>query len=241
MHKTTIVEYRELLFELGLKKGDHIIVHADLRMFGKLEGGFESIIRHLLEIVGNEGTLITPAFTFSFPDSFDLRKSNSKIGGLTSLFAKHPNVQRVPDGMTSYYLIGSKSKEFIDNWDNTSYGENSIIGQMLKADGKILQFDTDILSLIHFVEQLVGVPYRELRRFEGKIIDDKSTFDSYTSFYCRTKNVDKIIPDPIRTAYYCKKSREVLFKNRISRTFQIKDFVSFAKKQLEKNRMILVR
>ena len=199
MHRTQIREYRDLLAKLNVKRGDDVIVHADLRMFGRFEGGITGILEHLLDFIGRDGTLVTPAFTFSFPNSFDILKSQSNIGGMTSLFARHPDVVRVPDGMTSYYLIGARSCDYIEHWDNSSYGANSIIGQLIQNDGSVLQFGTDILSLIHYVEQKVGVPYRQIKRFEGDIISDSASCKSFTDFYARTKDVNKVIPDPIRS------------------------------------------
>jgi aminoglycoside 3-N-acetyltransferase len=240
MHETKLREYRSLLCKLGVGQGDNIMLHADLRLFGKIEGGFNTIIDELLSIIGEEGTIVTPSFTFTFPYTFDLLKSHSKIGGLTNLFAKHPNVMRVPDGMTSYYIIGSRAHELIENWDNTSYGQHSIIGQMLKLDGSILQFDTEILSLIHYVEQEVGVPYRELKRFDGKICVENEIFNSFTNFYARVKNVKKIIPDPIRSKYYTEKAKKEFLNGRVTRSFKMKDFVDYAKVKLTKDKMLLV-
>ena len=240
MHETKIKDYHNLLRRLGVARGAKIIMHADLRAFGKVEGGFNTIIDELLNIVGEEGMIVTPSFTFTFPDTFHLLKSQSKIGALTTLFGKHPGVVRVPDGMTSYYILGKHAENLIENWDNSSYGEHSIVGQMLNLDGYILQFNTEILSLIHYVEQLVGVPYRELKQFKGKINDGNKTYKSFTNFYARVKNVKKIIPDPIRSKYYEEKAQTELINGRVMRFFKIKGFVDFAKDRLTENNMLLV-
>lgn len=240
MHETKIIDYVKLLNHLEIKRGDNIMLHADLRVFGRVKGGYNFIIDELLKLVGSKGTIATPSFTFSFPGKFDLSNSRSKIGGLTSLFSKQKNVQRVPDGMTSYYLLGGRSRDFIENWDNTSYGEFSILGQMVKLDGLVLQFDTDILSLVHYVEQKVNVPYRELKRFEGEVINDGKSYFSHTDFYARIRDVKKIIPDPIRSEFYAQKARPVMFNGRTVRSFRMKDYVDFATSKLTKDKMLLV-
>lgn len=240
VHETKIIDYVNLLNELGIKHDDNILLHADLRIFGRVERGYHFIIDELLKLVGTMGTIATPSFTFSFPGKFDLSNSRSKVGGLASLFSKQKNVQRVPDGMTSYYVLGRRSREFIENWDNTSYGEFSILGQMVKLDGLVLQFDTDILSLVHYVEQKVNVPYRELKRFEGEVINDGKPYFSHTDFYARIRDVKKIIPDPIRSEFYAQKSRHVMFNGRTVRSFKMKEYVDFATSKLMKDKMLLV-
>ena len=240
MHETKIIDYVKLLNQLEIKQDDNILLHADLRMFGRVKGGYNFIIDELLKFVGSQGTIATPSFTFSFPDKFDLINSRSKVGGLTSLFSKQKNVQRVPDGMTSYYLLGGRSREFIENWDNTSYGELSILGQMVKLNGSVLQFNTDILSLVHYVEQKVNVPYRELKRFEGEIITDGKSYFSHTDFYARVRDVKKIIPDPIRSEFYAQRARQIMFNGRTVRSFKMKDYVDFATSKLTKDKMLLV-
>jgi aminoglycoside 3-N-acetyltransferase len=229
----SLSDLREVLLDLGLSQGNEVLIHADLRLLFKVPGGVEGIIETLQDIVGSNGLLVTPSFTFSFPNQkFDIRKSVSNVGGLTTLFSRRLDVARVPDGMTSYYMLGSKSAELIDNWDHSSYGASSVIGQMAARGGKVLQLGTDILSPIHYVEQLVGVPYRELKRFEGLISDGDTTFTSHTDFYCRTKEVKKIIPDPIRAAYYSSAIEQSYFNTRTCRCFSLDHFIAFARPRL---------
>ena len=240
MHETRKIDYINLLQQIGVKCGDNIMLHADLRMFGRVEGGFDTIIDEILTLVGPTGTIVTPSFTFTFPRVFDPLSSRSKIGGLTSLFARQANVVRVPDGMTSYYIIGQRSHELINNWDNTSYGDSSILGQMIKLNGSVIQFDTDILSLVHYIEQKVKVPYRELKRFQGDIIKNGVPVLSHTDFYARIRDVTKIIPDPIRSVFYDKKATQIEFNGRVVRSFKMTEFVDFGIEKLSKNNMLLV-
>ena len=164
MIKTSLKELERLLIDLGLESGDNILIHADLRIFGRLEGNGAGLVFLLRELVGPYGLLCTPSFTFSFPQNFDVKHTKSNIGALTALFSDFDSVCRVPDGMTSYYLVGNSSLQMIKKWDNSSYGSGSIIGQLLKNNGKVLQLGTDILSPVHYIEELVGVPYRSIKK-----------------------------------------------------------------------------
>lgn len=240
MKRTSLDDIGRYVGDLGVSKGDILMVHADLRIFGAIEGNAKDLVSLLLEIVGENGTLITPSFTFSFPENFDLEKSATTTGAISKLFSKHESVRRLPDGMTSYYMVGKDSDSLISNWKNSSYGDNSIPDQVYNKSGKILQLGTDILSLIHYLEERVGVPYREVKRFCGKIIDREKSYDSYTDFYARIKNVAKIIPDPIRASYYKNLNNSVEIEDKELRLFNAKDFMSYAVPILEKNNCILV-
>jgi len=238
--KTNLKELERFLIDLGLGSGDNILIHADLRIFGRLEGNGADLISLLRELVGRQGLLCTPSFTFSFPQDFDIKHTKSNIGALTTLFGNFDSVCRVPDGMTSYYLVGDNSLEMIKNWDNTSYGPGSIIGQLLKINGKVLQLGTDILSPVHYVEELVGVPYRTVKRFEGCIIDENSNYHSYTDFYARTMDVKKIIPDPIRSDFYFSNSNKISYNKREIRLFSLEEFVNYASPRLTDDKLILI-
>ena len=67
-----------------------------------------------------------------------------------------------------HYIIGNNGGKLIENWI-TRRMVRSIIGQMLKLNGTVLQFSTDIISLVHYVEQL-GVPYRQLKRLKARLL-----------------------------------------------------------------------
>ena len=240
MKQTSLAELNDLIVESGVGTGDTVIVHADLRRFGYIENNARDLVAMLLRIVGDSGTIITPSFTFSFPDVFDIKNSVSTTGSLSRLFSSHPGVVRLPDGMTSYYLIGHNANRFISDWTNTSYGPGSIPDQICLASGKVLQLGTDVLSHIHYLEEKVGVPYRENLRFEGLILDGKDKYPSYTDFYARILKVEKIIPDPIRVSFYAKIS-ESLSMNSIVRSFDVDQFMEYSMPKLLENPSILVQ
>ena len=52
------------LVDLGLKAGDLLMVHSSLSSIGFVERGPETIVDCLLDVVGSEGTLVVPTFTY---------------------------------------------------------------------------------------------------------------------------------------------------------------------------------
>ena len=49
-----------------ISKGDHVLVHCSLIHMGNFIDGPNSIIKSLIEAVGNSGTIIMMSHTFSF-------------------------------------------------------------------------------------------------------------------------------------------------------------------------------
>ena len=49
--------HRDLL-TLGLKAGDTVMMHSSFKSLGGIEGGAETVFRVLLEILGEDGTLM---------------------------------------------------------------------------------------------------------------------------------------------------------------------------------------
>ena len=59
------------LRNLGLKAGDRVVVHSSLKAFGHVEGGPDTIIDALEEIVTEEGTIVMPTFSSEFSYFFE--------------------------------------------------------------------------------------------------------------------------------------------------------------------------
>jgi len=240
MKRTSNKQLEEIFGSFGITSGDEIMLHADLRMFGLIENMGGDLLSILSGMVGSTGCVMTPSFTFSFPEPFNLVTSASTTGAIGKLFSMEKEVKRVPDGMTSYYLLGGNATDMIEKWSHTSYGEGSIPDQLTKNGGKVLQLGTDVLSLVHYLEEIVGVPYRENMRFCGSIVDGESSYDSHTNFYARKTPVKKLIPDPIRTEFYDRCDKVVECNGRLCRLFSSKDYIDFGVPRLEENKWILV-
>ena len=59
----SVHEITEGLTRVGLKAGDHIVVHSSLSSFGKVSGGADTIIDALKTVVTESGTVVMPTFS----------------------------------------------------------------------------------------------------------------------------------------------------------------------------------
>lgn len=53
-------EIIQKLREVGLEKGDAVMVHTSLKRMGYVCGGAQTVIEALMEVVGENGTIMMP-------------------------------------------------------------------------------------------------------------------------------------------------------------------------------------
>ena len=70
-------DLKNILINLGLKKGDKLVVSSELFKLGKIIGDkntfLDEIISTFYEILGSDGDLIMPTFTYSLVNILDIR------------------------------------------------------------------------------------------------------------------------------------------------------------------------
>lgn len=79
------------LLKLGIKKDDTILMHSSLSALGYIEGGADTLIDTLLDVLC-EGTLLMPALSYDFVTGdnpvFDVNNTQSCVGKVTETFRK---------------------------------------------------------------------------------------------------------------------------------------------------------
>ncbi len=185
----------------GLQKGDTVFVHSGLGKFGWIKE-FDNkidlasfVIDCFLKIIGNEGTMVMPTFTYSFTkeEIFDVENTPSTVGTLTEIFRKRKNVLRNVHPIFSVAAIGPKAEFFTLNLDKTSFGKNSVFQRLLDVSTKYMFYGTDMecCTFIHLIEKDFNVPYRFNKKFSGNIIANNTKYNDTYSYYVRylDKNV----------------------------------------------------
>ncbi len=111
---------------LGITKGDVILIRASLGAVGRMEKKASTFIDALLNMVGEEGTIVSLAFTNSsfikkakIEDAFDLN-TKSYAGALPNAMINHPESFRSKHPTCSFVAIGKHAKQITDNHDASS-------------------------------------------------------------------------------------------------------------------------
>lgn len=181
------------LRECGVKKGDIVLIHADISVFGKLcslNKSFllQSLVDVIMESVGEDGTVIMPTFSYSFCNGeiFDTDHTKSRIGILPEYFRKQPNVSRTKHPIFSAAIWGKLKNDFLAVGQD-SFGRESIFGKIHQWGGKIVFLGAPFVSctFLHYVEQAKRVPYRYMKEFSGKIRDDGREYTETCYYFVR--------------------------------------------------------
>ncbi len=169
----------------GLRPGDVVFFQVSHVTLGPMEGGSsgksacEFLYSAMREVVGTEGTMLVPAFSFSFyrNEDFDLQATPSVQGAWSSssefleYFRQLPGVVRSADPIHSVAGLGPMAEKLLTQLPTTSYGKNCLYERLLKCGGKICGIGVDLSEapFLHYVEETVGVPFRYKKLFTGRI------------------------------------------------------------------------
>ena len=161
-------QLKENICALGIEKGDVLFVHSSFRSLGKVEGGAKTVIEAFLDCLGEEGTLVFPAFTFDVSlenPVFNEINSKSCVGYLSEYFRTEVvGAKRSLHATHSCTAKGKYADFLIQNHelDGCAVGKNSPIYKLLQLNGKILFLgcSTDRNTAMHGVERLFpNIPF----------------------------------------------------------------------------------
>jgi len=190
-------DIEQSLINIGIKKGDILFSHMNLGFFGIAEGGmteenlFNIFYNAIFNVIGKEGILIVPTFTYSFTSEekyFDEQTSASKMGFFAERLRKLSSSVRTKEPMFSVAIAGNIKKIFPNKVvvSEECFGKNSIWDIMHKNNAKICNFNFDAGSTyIHYVEKTHNVDYRFDKVFSGKIKENSKNIDKTVTFFCR--------------------------------------------------------
>lgn len=167
------------LAELGLKRGDVVMVHSDLRSLGsprdlvKLSNcGADVVIDAFLETVGPEGLVAFPTFVKSFEEGqpgpsgqiYDPKETPSRVGSISDVFWRRPGAARNLQPTHPVAAIGGRAGEFCAApADQSTFDRRGPWGKLVDWDGCICWFGTNnrTNTFVHAVEDWMDLPYME--------------------------------------------------------------------------------
>ena len=186
----------EALKKVGVRKGDIIFSHMGMGFLGTLKEGHDrdTVVRIIVdafkEVLGPEGTLIVPTYTYSFcnGEDYDASTSPSTVGYFTEAFRKLPGVARSREPIFSVAGFGPHIPQLFASLPNTSFGVDCIYDRLVKAGASICNIGVGFryATFIHYVEKSVGVPYRFDKIFHGNIVEEGKKVPTDMVYYVRT-------------------------------------------------------
>jgi aminopeptidase-like protein/aminoglycoside N3'-acetyltransferase len=142
----------------------------------------------LRTVVGDDGTILVPTFTFSFcrQENFDVQNTPTPGGpwstsaGFLEHFRKMPGVVRSRDPIHSVAAQGPRAAQLLSDLPNTCFGPGSVYERLMEAGAKICMLGVSLeeATFRHYAEEVVGVPFRFKKLFTGYIRDGEQSTKS---------------------------------------------------------------
>jgi aminopeptidase-like protein/aminoglycoside N3'-acetyltransferase len=172
---------------VGLEPGDVVFLHVCLEgLGGGLQGsGYERctlLLNSLRRVIGSEGTILVPTYTFSFcrGEPFDPQTTPSEGGAWSTSvdflewFRHRPGAVRSRDPIHSVAGLGPRAPALLQDVAPTCFGRDSVFDRLRRVEGKICLIGVGLYeaSFLHHVEEVHGVPFRFKKVFSGQIRED---------------------------------------------------------------------
>ena len=218
------------LAQVGVKKGDTLLVHSSLSACGHIIGGAKTIIEAIIEAVGPDGNFFVPTFQRSEcylngvnkrwdhrPSDFRDRASEAVrwVGTLPLEFMRlYPDAPRGVHISHSWAGFGPRAAEILSRQveDEPPFSDNSCPMIVKDMGGKILHFGSPIghTSFVHCFETHFNLPGLGPSYYDVRLADGKITW----------KFVPKGLPGP--REFYSKDENARFFREAIARGLEIR-------------------
>jgi aminoglycoside N3'-acetyltransferase len=167
------------LIDVGVNSGDLLLFHSGKSAIGQIKGGDDTVIDALLEVVGDNGTVLMPAFTRPYI-AFEGRVNKSRrfrpfnpfnpentdnivTGSIPKALMKRPGALRSRHATHSWVGIGPRAKECLGSHEmlDPPASKNSPMGFAHEFGGKVVMLGcgTGSNTFLHYIETRADAPY----------------------------------------------------------------------------------
>ena len=134
----------------GVGEGDAVFLQTKMSAFGTIEGGPDTVIAALEDVVGGEGLIAMPAFPLDRPaldylredHVFDLLETPSRMGAITERFRTAPGSERSLHPTHSVSARGPGAAELVAGHGEaeTPFGEGTPFAALIDRDAHQVWF-----------------------------------------------------------------------------------------------------
>lgn len=207
------------LQQLGIHRGQILLVHASLSAIGYVPGGPRSVIGSLCDVVGLHGTLVMPTHSWDQVSAglrtFDARYTESCVGAVAEHFRRMPGVVRSLHPTHSVAALGPLAPMLVKGHERCEApcGEGSPYAKILERDGKLLFLGVGLErnTCFHTVEALAAVPYLLRRQPDEFTIVDASGKTKNASIVRHQARIPRRFTEMEQFLYEC----EALHRGRV--------------------------
>lgn len=173
--------------EMGMKKGSVVFIHSAMTQFYNYQGSALELIAKIIEVIGEEGTLMMPAYPKNKKKLykqaketseviFDVKKTPSGAGYLSEVFRTYPGVKRSINLQHSVCAYGNLAEYFVSDHhlSKIAWDEYSPYYKLGNKEGLIFCLGLDSylrnVTMIHCTETNLREKYAYFSSFFGEKI-----------------------------------------------------------------------
>ena len=205
IQETSLNELEAHLTKLGVQQGDNLVLHSSLFAFGRLKFDLDEMLTLILKMIGSQGTLIVPTYTFNLGpnDLYDPKLSQSDgVGVLSEIARKHPMAIRSQCPIHNHAAIGPLAMELLNSSELDSFGKDSDFNFFYTKNFKLVLLGTDFkngCTYLHHVEAVTEVPYREWIKTKRQVLIDGNKRHINCNYFARAQKIkvtdfNRVIP-----------------------------------------------
>lgn len=168
------------LHSIGVRPGSVVLVHPDALVAAQFpampnEQRLDLLIEAIEAAIGEDGTLVMPAFTYGFTkgEPFDICNTPSAVGMVTERFRTRLGVGRTSDPIFSFASRGPRTQELCTLPVKECFGAESVFAALHRQNAHIIDLGCSMSrggTFVHYVETAHGVDYRYKKVFSGTVI-----------------------------------------------------------------------
>ncbi len=173
MKMLKIEEIKMAFNSIGVTSRDIIVLQSSYKGCGEIEKGPEGLIETLIDILGDQGTLLMPTYNFEMwtqRGCFDIKETPSEVGVISEVFRKREDVGRTIHPIHSLAVWGKYKEEFESMRYCNSFGKDSIFSRLKKYNALYITIGLgDKMPFLpcHYTENIMNVSYRKIKNFSG--------------------------------------------------------------------------
>ena len=177
--------FQNIFEKLNVLNHDYILIMSDALKFfqhrHKIEFPiyFDTLKSFIEELTLQGKTIILPSFTYQFCTTreYDRIKTRTQTGAIPNSLLTSNLFERTYSPLTSHLIGGGSIPLIYSKCSPTTFGKDTVYHWLVENNGLILNLGLPISSengwiITHHVEEEMKVPYRQFKKFDGKIFEN---------------------------------------------------------------------
>ena len=195
-------DLEKIINKINLKNSDTVYIAGNGFNFGlnvnEVKNFCDHLYRYVEKKIKSSGNIVVPTATLNLANTNKIYNKRTTRSYMMGIFSEHirnlKHSYRSDHPLWSFSGIGKNIKKLLDNTSVSAYGEGSVFHKLLDNNTYFISLGEPHTSIgmIHYVEHIIGVPYRYNKEFLIKVKKNNKIINQYTLLGVRFKSKNMI-------------------------------------------------